>query len=299
LNRIKDYYDGFSFDGLNRLYNPFSTLNFFDEGEFKNFWFESGTPSFIAGYIKKRELDMESFRGLERDADFAAVTEIEHASPESFLFQSGYLSIAEKTESLLKLDYPNKEVLSSVAKLFLSAKFEVQNANVAIIRMEQALARGEAAELVKTYDTLLMSIPHPIYEREDRKYAREKKHENILGPLPQAESFFHAVLFAMLWSTRMDTRAETGSYWGNSDIEVVKNGRRYVIELKITDGANLTDPAGEADNRANAAMRQILEKGYADKFSHYEGAALVAIVVDRGKRRVASYRIENIARTGQ
>ena len=52
LDEIKDYYDGFSFDGVNRLYNPFSTLSFLKIKGFKNFWFESGSPSFLVNYVK-------------------------------------------------------------------------------------------------------------------------------------------------------------------------------------------------------------------------------------------------------
>jgi hypothetical protein len=288
LSEVRDYYDGFSFDGENRLYNPFSTLNFFDDTKFKNYWFETGTPSYLVEYAKRHDLEVESFRGLEEDEDFTAAAEIEHASPSSFLFQSGYLSVREKNDSLLKLDYPNKEVLSSVAKLFLYGKFEIPNAGVAVIRMEKALARGEAVDLVKTYDTLLMSIPHDIYEREERKYDRERE-RNLLAALPLAESFFHAVLFAMLWASRLTTRAEAGTYWGDSDIEVEKNGYHYVVELKIADG-----PSSSA-SLLDAAMTQIREKGYADKYAHYDGAALVGIVVDRSARRVAAHRVERLA----
>jgi hypothetical protein len=117
LAQVKAHYDGFSFDGKTSLYNPFSTLNFFDDATFENYWFDSGSPSFLVNYAKTRDLAMEDFRGLKEGKDFTSVTEIEMAKPSSVLFQSGYLTIRVKDGELLTLDYPNMEVLSSMALL--------------------------------------------------------------------------------------------------------------------------------------------------------------------------------------
>jgi hypothetical protein len=87
--------------------------------EFANYWFESATPSFLAEYVKLHDLEAEAFRGCEVPENFTSITEIERASPESFLFQSGYLSVCKKDAKKLILDYPNMEVLSSVTQLFL------------------------------------------------------------------------------------------------------------------------------------------------------------------------------------
>ncbi len=63
---MRSYYDGFSFDGTSRVYNPFSTLSFFRMGQFKNFWFESGSPSFLINYVKKHNIETEDFRGAQQ-----------------------------------------------------------------------------------------------------------------------------------------------------------------------------------------------------------------------------------------
>jgi hypothetical protein len=284
--RIQDYYDGFSFDGENRLYNPFSTLNFFDDRAFGNYWFESGTPSYLANYVKERDLEAENFRGLEVDESFTSVAEIERASPESFLFQSGYLTVRERRGRNLVLDYPNKEVLSSVASLFLYGKLKIPNTDSIAAGLENALARGDAEELVKTYDKLLATIPYDIYEREERKYADDKKYEGYRAR-PLAESFYHAILFTLMWASRVDTTAENHSYWGRSDLEARKNGRRYVLELKVADGKKAAEKA------AGEAMKQIREKRYADKYRG-EDTVSIALAVDRRARRVGGCRIERI-----
>jgi hypothetical protein len=284
--QIRDYYDGFSFDGKNRLYNPFSTLSFFANMAFKNYWFESGTPSFLVEYARQHDLEAESFRGLDTNDEFASLTEIENATPESFLFQSGYLSVREKRGRKLILDYPNKEVLSSVANLFLYGKFKASNAGSFAIDLEEALGLGDAEGLVKIYNALLAAIPYDVYEREEQKYAREHERKDNLV-IPYAESFYHAVLFSLLWASLANTTAESHSYWGRSDIEAERNGHRYVVELKI---AESKEPAAKA---ADGAIEQIRKKGYADRYAK-NGAVLVGLAVDRSARRVEAYRIESL-----
>jgi hypothetical protein len=287
IAQIRDYYDGFSFDGKTRLYNPFSALNFFKKEEFLNFWFESGTPSFLADYVKRHDLEAENFRGFPTDDEFTLTPEIERAPPESFLFQSGYLSIREKSGRKLILDYPNMEVLSSVAKLFLREKFAIPDAGFATVELEEALTRGDAESIVKTYNALLASLPYDIYERETRKYDAEHA-KTVVSTAPYAESFFHALLFSMLWSSRVNTTAENHSYKGRSDIEAEKNGHCYVIELKVAEGKEASEKAAEA------AMRQIHEKGYADKYAQNakKDVTLLGLAVDKHARRVGRAIIE-------
>ncbi|MDR1622879.1 MAG: ATP-binding protein [Synergistaceae bacterium] len=284
IAKIRDYYDGFSFDGEERLYNPFSTLNFFDDAAFKNYWFESGTPSVLVDYIRRHDLEVEAFRGREVSENFTATAEIERASPESFLFQSGYLTIKARNDGNLTLDYPNKEVLSSVARLFLNGKFNAEGFDAEANRLSKVLANGDAEELVQMYDRLLTSIPYDIYEREEKKYAAENRKRKIY---PLAESFFHALLFSMLWSSCLQTTAENHSYKGRSDIETEKNGHHYVIELKIADGKEASEKAAEE------ALRQIREKGYADKYAG-QNAILLGLGVDREARRVGKAKMERV-----
>ena len=128
LSKLKDYYDGFSFDGKIRLYNPFSMLSFFATGELNNYWYESGSPSFIVNWMKDHQiLDPEEYRHIKVTNDFISSQEIEHADAPSFLYQSGYLTIEKKEGQLLTLDYPNKEVLNSISSMYLKLVYRVKN----------------------------------------------------------------------------------------------------------------------------------------------------------------------------
>ena len=282
VEQIRAYYDGFSFDGVHRVYNPFSTLSFFQMGQFDNFWFESGSPSFLINYVKNHGIEAEDFRGKTEDKGFTGVTEIELAKPSSFLFQAGYLTVRAKKGALLILDYPNEEVLSSMAYLFLYSKAD--NANVGVMRsyLEQSFDEGRPQDLIVYFNQLLASIPYDIYEREERKYS-EAHSSIIINNL--AESFFHALLFTLIWAARLTTIAENHSYHGRSDIEIIKNKHHYIVELKIADSE------AECEKAADDAMEQIKAKGYADRFASGE-ATLIGIAVDRQARLVKAHRIE-------
>jgi hypothetical protein len=229
-------------------------------------------------------------RARAAGAKFVSAVDIGQASPESYLFQSGYLTIREKRGRKLILDYPNMEVLSSVSKLFLYGKSVMSPSDPASADLEEALARGDAESLVRIYNSLLASVPYDIYEREERKYAAARAQQSE-KTTPYAESFYHALLFTLLWASRARTTAEGHSYWGRSDVEIEKNRRRYVIELKTADGKKAAEKA------AASAMAQIRAKGYADR---YGGAAreeviLLALAVDRTARRVGGYQIQKRA----
>ena len=120
FDQIKQYYNGFSFDGKNFVYNPFSILNFLNKGQFKNYWVESGSPSFIVKYANRHEIKPDKVLGKYVRETILSAYEIEAAPPVSFLIQVGYL-----------IDYPNKEVRDSFSELLMISEYnhDLQEAN--------------------------------------------------------------------------------------------------------------------------------------------------------------------------
>ncbi|MDR2709263.1 MAG: AAA family ATPase, partial [Elusimicrobiota bacterium] len=133
LTEIKLWYNGYTWDGETAIYNPFSTLNLFDSGEFKTYWFDSGSPAFLIDYIKNSSV------GTDQVFENESFSEIElmNFSPEkttttALLFQTGYLTIKKKIEITLELDegmietadeyllaMPNREVRRAFAQHIL------------------------------------------------------------------------------------------------------------------------------------------------------------------------------------
>jgi hypothetical protein len=109
LNEIKNWYNGYSWDGKKTVYNPFSILLFLSNTDFQSYWFATGTPSFL---IKKmEEHHFFNFENIEADLNFLDQYSLDNIEITSLLFQTGYLTIKEKSKfGEVVLSFPNKEV---------------------------------------------------------------------------------------------------------------------------------------------------------------------------------------------
>ena len=107
---LKRQYDGYHFSKhCEDIYNPFSLFNAFDAKEYKNFWFSTGTPTFLIDLLQETDFDVRQLEGVEAtDEQFDAPTE-RVASPIPVLYQSGYLTIKgyDPEFQVYRLAYPN------------------------------------------------------------------------------------------------------------------------------------------------------------------------------------------------
>ena len=158
LDKIKEYYDGFSFDGITRVYNPFSVLKFFGEGKFRNYWYDSCTPSFLAKYFKEHKIqDSDEYRHLKVSSNFTNASEIEQASPESFLFQTGYLTIEkwDDDKDEITLDFPNKEVKDSLPNLYLYNIYNITDYIKLADKILVSLKNGDMLNVMLIFNGIL------------------------------------------------------------------------------------------------------------------------------------------------
>lgn len=260
--RLKEYYNGFSFDGKHFLYNPYSILNFFDTGNFENYWFESGTPSHLIKLIKNKMLKSTDFVNKRVSTDFISRRPIESTSPESFLFQSGYLTIKDKENNFYYLDYPNTEVKSSFNDLFLDSIFELDNESDLKYHIISGFKKKDFEEVFKQFQLTFNQIPYPLY--------KNKQEENI----------YHVVLLTLLWASGIKTTAEDMSNLGRSDIVIEFADSIYVMELKRSS--------------AKKALDQIKDKAYYKKYIEQDkNIFLVGIEISDEKRNLEKYIIEH------
>jgi hypothetical protein len=263
LERMEEYYDGFCFDGITRLYNPFSILNFFSEKRFENHWYKSGSPSFIVEYMKQHAiLDPESYRHLEVDQDFADSQEIERARPESFLYQSGYLTIEKWEGQTLTLDYPNREVLDSISKMYLENVYHVEGYTAIGSKLWRALKAGNIGETLSLYNTALAGIPYEDFTK-------------------QSESLYRALFLMLLRGAGISANGELHTCRGRSDLVIMFPERVVVLEFK------LAHTEEEIERLKAEGLRQIGERGYAKPYDTDQRAVSAAVVVaDARKRQV-------------
>ncbi len=271
LDKIKQYYDGFSFDGETRVYNPFSVLNFFDKNRFRNYWYLSGSPSFLNDYLKKHRItNPDKFRYMEVESDFADEHEIEKSSCESFLYQAGYLTIKKieikNDREILTLDYPNLEVLSSISRLYLRDIYQIEDyASFGSFLWEsiRTLKEGDVEKIVSIFNNSLEKIPYNDFPKNKNEY-------------------WYRSLFVMLLrgGAGVTTFQESYSKDGRADLVIPFNDKIIIIEFKFANTSK------EVDKKRAEGQEQV--KRYAESYKNEGKKIIIAVVLvaDNEKRQV-------------
>jgi hypothetical protein len=266
LAKIKDYYNGFSFDGKHSVYNPFSILNFFSEYDFQNYWIRSGLPSSLLEYAKIHTLRPEDYLGTYLHPDVLTSYEIEQAPPESFLFQSGYLTFKDKDPYLgYLLGYPNREVRDSFSRLVLESTYDTNRETQTHLQRNIIMAL-RARKFQPIFDAMkqtMANIPGKLYNKEYQ----------------ETEAYYHSIILTLLWACELHVHAEEYTSLGISDLVLDFEGDIYVMELKTT--------------YAKTALTQIQTRGYAEKYKSAPYLALIGIAIDTEKRNLRDYAFDN------
>lgn len=123
---LRKMYNGYSWDGKNFVYNPYSLLLLFDSEEIKKYWFETGTPTFVPKLLKTFDLDIKEIENIILSEDSFSSYEVDNINPYAILFQAGYLTIKEVIKydaenSEYVLSFPNKEVKEALFNSLLKS----------------------------------------------------------------------------------------------------------------------------------------------------------------------------------
>jgi hypothetical protein len=275
MEQIKNYYDGFCFDGKHFLYNPFSFLLFLGQRDFFNYWIGSGTSKMLSDYFKNKNLTVEQFRGLEISQDIILnpPAEIEAVSAESFLYQCGYLSLRPgKRKGYFTLDYPNTEVLNSMSALLTQNLLSYRNEYEGHYRIYvfNALERDDVVSLIDTFNRLLASIPHNNYDEAARQDIYNKGYE-----MTAQEWLCRSCLLTFLRGCGVLVSGEVQSNKGRADLVIEYADKFFVIEVKMH------------PHTAEEALQQIIENDYAKP---YPNAKMLGLSIDGEKRQIAEWK---------
>ncbi|MDR1115500.1 MAG: ATP-binding protein [Tannerella sp.] len=176
LDRTRQWYDGYTWDGKTSVYNPYSTLLMFDTQIISNYWFASGTPTFLMEKLKKQndiELVTEPVLAESEIFDSFDPSHIENIP---LLFQTGYLTV--KNRELIHsipqytLGVPNREVRDSLMKYITSAYSNVPLSQLAVLtrKMSEQLADLDAGGFARSIRTMLENIPYNIQIGNEKYY---------------------------------------------------------------------------------------------------------------------------------
>jgi len=273
MEKIKNYYDGFCFDGKHYLYNPFSFLLFLQQKDFLNYWIGTGTSKVLSDYFKTRNLTVEQFRDLpiSKDMILSPPAEIEAVSAESFLFQCGYLSLRPGTKSDYSLDYPNTEVLNSMSSLLTQNLVSGKNEYGAHYRndLTSALYDNNIEDLIDVFNRLLASIPHNDYDGAAKQDIKQKGYK-----MTAQEWLCRSCLLTFLRGCGVVVSGEVQSSKGRADLVIEYKENYFVIEIKML------------PSTAKEALKQIIDNDYAKP---YPKAKILGLSIDGEKRQIVEY----------
>ncbi|MBW7657254.1 ATP-binding protein [Hydrogenophilus thermoluteolus] len=260
--RILHWYNGYNWLG-EAVYNPFDLLLLFQKREFRPYWFETGTPTFLVDVLMQRRFFTPQLaRTLASEALLSAF-DVDTMAPEALLWQTGYLTfhgqrrIGARIE--YELGYPNLEVAYSLNDALLKGLMgDPSLAERATLSAYEALVRGEIDGLRQHLERLYASIPHDWYRK---------------NPITHYEGYWASVFYSHLAALGLELIAEDVTHHGCIDLTVKLPERIYLFEFKVV-----------ADEPEGAALAQLRAKGYAEKYRG-QGVPVHLVGVEFSKRQ--------------
>ncbi len=261
---IAHWYNGYSWDGINRVYCPFSFLIFLSQKEFKSYWYETGTPTFLLELIRAAKINPLEFESLMVDSMSLVTTNIDDLEPIGLMFQTGYLTLkAVHSDPLMgvnyTLTYPNQEVRLAFSKGLLEEY--TQNSGRSIgsfaVQLYQSLARLEWESVFLQVNTILAAVSYEIF--------------------PKQEIFANSLWHLILLSTGYRTQSQVQTSLGRMDTLLETATHFVVFELKI-------------GGKAQTALRQARNSQYAAGLSG-KPVVLVGVVFNLESKQISDWVI--------
>ncbi|MFO7736092.1 MAG: AAA family ATPase [bacterium] len=262
---LESWYDGYSWDNRTSLFNPFSVLNFFKTREFKNYWFATGTPTFLVNFIRDNGVDPEELEKAVVDSIFFDKFDLRDLDIKSLMFQTGYLTIKRVDEDgFYVLDYPNKEVRDSFTGHLLSGLSGKDLSSMSNItkNLLTAFRKNDMESFQDNINSLFASIPNQIF-------------------IKNREAYYHSLVFLTIKMVGVYIDAEISTNRGRLDAFIKTKNYLYIVEFKMLPVT------------AKEAITQIKEKGYADPHKADKRTKfMVGVSFDPGSKKFQDIEVE-------
>jgi len=272
-SEIKRWYNGYNWLGES-VYNPFDLLLLFQKRQFRPYWYETGTPTFLIDLLTQRHIFTPNLGQLVAAETLLSAFDVAQISSEALLFQAGYLTIASvwsvpgRQEFTLK--YPNYEVQASLNESLLQALSG--NPSVPgphIGKLYRLLLANDFDGMQTLFTAFFASIPFEWFTR---------------NPIAQYEGYYASVFYSYFAALGLEITTEESSNAGRLDMAVRFNGHIYLFEFKVVE---LT-PEGRA-------LAQIKAKAYANKhLAAQQPVHLIGVEFSKTSRNVVGFEVETL-----
>ena len=265
FERLKRKYDGYHFSKNSEdVYNPFSLIKALASGDIGDYWFDSGTPTYIIKLLQKYNVGLRDLTGQDAGVSDFDVSPENMTTALPLLYQSGYLTIKhyDPMIDLYTLGYPNEEVRTGMVRS-LAANYltpaEGTNSSF-VIKFVKAVIADDMEQALTLMRAYLSGVSYRLSNKTER----------------DVQTIFYLV-FSLIGSF---IKVEEESAHGRADVVITLPSVVYVMELKF-------------DGSADAALRQIDEKGYLIPYTA-DGKRLVKVGVNYSseERTITEWRIE-------
>jgi len=172
-DRLRSEYDGYHFcENVSGIYNPFSVLSTLRKNRFGNYWFETGTPTYLVELLKKSDFQLDRIDGYKTGKD--VLNGIDPDSPVAMIYQSGYVTIKDYDSEfdLVTVGFPNKEVERGFLLFLLPfyTNLKKEDSNFFVSRAVQALKNGDAEVFMSYMKSLLAGYPYDLIKDTENHY---------------------------------------------------------------------------------------------------------------------------------
>lgn len=275
LEELKKRYDGYKFSVLGEsVYNPFSILNTFNSGELKNYWFATGTPTFLVNYLKDAHYNIPDLDGkVELDESMLNEYRADAKDPIPILFQSGYLTIKEYIEevNMYRLGFPNDEVRYSFLENLVPAYSSLRpdETGVSIWKFVEDIRAGNVDDFMERMQAIIAGVPYDNLPKDKLKL-REQNYQTAVY-----------LIFKLM---EQFVQTEIHCLKGRADCIVHTKDSIYIFEFKLMS-------AGTAED----AIVQIKENGYAAQFkTSSKKIILIGSSFNEEERTIGEWKTEEL-----
>ena len=275
--QVREWYNGYSWRGNEKVYNPYDVLLLLRRREFEAHWFETGTPAFLVDMLFERRVTSVSLEQTVSTGELLSAFDVggrsaaEHIGTEALLFQTGYLTITGEERlggaALYRLGYPNREVRESLNRVLLRRLVQDTARQMAnSMRLARLLEAHDCAGLKELFEAFFASIPYQWYTNND---------------IARYEGFYASVFYSYFAALGYQIMVEESSSVGRLDMAVRTGGHVYLFEFKVVEMAS-----------PGAALTQLRDRDYAAKYrGRDEPIHLIGVEFSRETRNVTAFEV--------
>jgi hypothetical protein len=248
---LREHYDGYHFCKKSvGIYNPFSLLNTFQKRELNDYWFETGTPSYLVYLLKKHNYNLEKMATAIVGDSVLNSIDPQSTNPIPVIYQSGYLTIKEYYPRFrtYRLGFPNKEVEEGFMNFLLPyyTPLRSDESDFNIQEFVSEIEAGRVDDFMRRLSSFFADTPYELVKDLENHY------QNVLFIVAKLMGFY--------------VRAEYHTSQGRIDMVLQTADHTYVMEFKL-------------DGTAEEALQQINDKSYTLPFE-CDGRQIVKIGVN-------------------